>query len=53
MEGVLLEKQCQMSKFKVQIKSKAQMSKILNFEICLPARSRFGEGRDFGFWNFR
>jgi hypothetical protein len=36
-----------------QIKSKAQISKILDFglwhsfDICLPARSRFGEGRDF------
>jgi hypothetical protein len=45
--------QCQMSKLKVQMKSKAQMSKIfwiLNFDIhltfaCLPV------GRDFDIWN--
>jgi hypothetical protein len=42
-----------MTKSKPQNKSKGQISKILgfglwqSFEICLPARSRFGEGRDF------
>jgi hypothetical protein len=24
-----------------------------SFGICLPARSRFGEGRDFDIWNSR
>jgi len=41
-----------------QMKFKVQMSKNLDFEIghsfdiCLPARSRSGEGRDFDIWNY-
>jgi hypothetical protein len=52
----------QMSNVKVQMKFKNQMKKFIKERIldiesfwhsldsCLPARSRFGEGRDFEIW---
>jgi hypothetical protein len=51
-----------MSNLKVQMKFKNQMKKFIKERIldiesfwhsldsCLPARSRFGEGRDFEIW---